>query len=113
NPTWWRRRSALERGLTVLAIVIAFLCIGLAIGIGVLMTNSKSCDAETGCISMKNGRIEDHVITVTPKNFSLQDLKTRDLELQNAFFGNSIRPFFTEIQLVKKNAKIAKNFLTL
>ncbi|KAK0084777.1 hypothetical protein PV326_006160, partial [Microctonus aethiopoides] len=39
-----------------------------------------------------------HVITVTSKIFSLQGLKTRDSELQNPFFGNSIRPFFTEIQ---------------
>ena len=47
NPTWWKRRSAMERGLTVIAVSGVLLCIGLAIGIGVLVSNSASCDATT------------------------------------------------------------------
>ncbi|XP_011312064.1 membrane metallo-endopeptidase-like 1 isoform X2 [Fopius arisanus] len=44
NPTWWKRRSAMERGLTVVAISGILLCIALAIGIAVLVANSNSCD---------------------------------------------------------------------
>jgi membrane metallo-endopeptidase-like protein 1 len=44
NPTWWKRRSALERGLTVMAVSAVLLCIALAIGIIVVVSNSGSCD---------------------------------------------------------------------
>lgn len=43
NPTWWKRRSALERGLTVIAVSGALLCIGLAVALGVLAANTGSC----------------------------------------------------------------------
>ncbi|KAK0170988.1 hypothetical protein PV328_008761 [Microctonus aethiopoides] len=42
--------------------------------------------------------LTNFVITVASKIFSAQDLKTRVSEVQNAFFKNLIRPFFTEIQ---------------
>ncbi|XP_057331076.1 neprilysin-2-like isoform X2 [Microplitis mediator] len=44
NPTWWKRRSALERGLTIIAVCGVLLCIALAISIGVIVTNSRSCN---------------------------------------------------------------------
>ncbi|XP_034935732.1 neprilysin-2-like isoform X2 [Chelonus insularis] len=47
NPTWWKRRSALERGLTVIAVSGVLVCIALAISIGVVVTNSRSCDTAT------------------------------------------------------------------
>ncbi|KAK0174966.1 hypothetical protein PV327_008753 [Microctonus hyperodae] len=56
---------------------------------------------------------KDYIITVAPKIFWPQDLKIRVLELQNAFHGNLKRPFFTEIQPVKKHRKISQSFLTL
>ncbi|KAK0074178.1 hypothetical protein PV326_012669, partial [Microctonus aethiopoides] len=54
----------------------------------------------------------DHVITVTPKIFSLQGMDTRDSELQNLFFGNSIRPFFTETQPNNFNLSAITTFIT-
>ncbi|XP_057331077.1 neprilysin-2-like isoform X3 [Microplitis mediator] len=54
NPTWWKRRSALERGLTIIAVCGVLLCIALAISIGVIVTNSRSCngtDADNICDS--------------------------------------------------------------
>ncbi|XP_074110520.1 M13 family metallopeptidase neprilysin 2 isoform X2 [Cotesia typhae] len=44
NPTWWKRRSALERGLTIIAVCGVLLCIALAISIGVIVSNSRSCN---------------------------------------------------------------------
>ncbi|KAK0072884.1 hypothetical protein PV326_014023, partial [Microctonus aethiopoides] len=52
----------------------------------------------------------DHVITVTHKNFSPRGIKIRNSELQNAFFGKSIRPFLIEIQPVEKHGKISEIF---
>ncbi|XP_076162840.1 M13 family metallopeptidase neprilysin 2 isoform X2 [Ptiloglossa arizonensis] len=43
NPTWWKRRSALERGLTVIAVSGVLLCIALAVALGVLAANTTSC----------------------------------------------------------------------
>ncbi|XP_053978584.1 neprilysin-2 isoform X1 [Hylaeus volcanicus] len=47
NPTWWKRRSALERGLTVIAVSGVLLCIALAVALGVLAANTASCNAST------------------------------------------------------------------
>ncbi|CAK9798490.1 Nep2 [Anthophora plagiata] len=44
NPTWWKRRSALERGLTVIAVCGVLLCIALAVALGVVVANTASCD---------------------------------------------------------------------
>lgn len=44
NPTWWKRRSALERGLTVVAVSGVLLCVALVIGIAVIASNSGSCN---------------------------------------------------------------------
>ncbi|XP_035741301.1 neprilysin-2-like isoform X2 [Vespa mandarinia] len=44
NPTWWKRRSALERGLTVIAVSGVLLCIALAVALGVLAANAASCE---------------------------------------------------------------------
>ncbi|KAL2732070.1 neprilysin-2-like isoform X4 [Vespula squamosa] len=44
NPTWWKRRSALERGLTVIAVSGVLLCIALAVALGVLAANTASCE---------------------------------------------------------------------
>lgn len=43
NPTWWKRRSALERGLTVIAVSAVLICIGLAVALGILAANTGSC----------------------------------------------------------------------
>ncbi|XP_015116946.1 neprilysin-2 isoform X2 [Diachasma alloeum] len=57
NPTWWKRRSAMERGLTVVAVSGILLCIALAIGIGVMVANSKSCDVNNnGAVAAPVGR---------------------------------------------------------
>ncbi|XP_008554181.1 neprilysin-2 isoform X1 [Microplitis demolitor] len=53
NPTWWKRRSALERGLTIIAVCGVLLCIALAISIGVIVTNSRSCNG-TDAANAKN-----------------------------------------------------------
>ncbi|XP_043263785.1 neprilysin-2 isoform X2 [Colletes gigas] len=45
NPTWWKRRSALERGLTVIAVSGILLCIALAVALGVLAANTVSCSS--------------------------------------------------------------------
>ncbi|XP_015600086.1 neprilysin-2 isoform X3 [Cephus cinctus] len=47
NPTWWKRRSALERGLTIVAVSGALLCIALAVALGVLASNVGPCDVST------------------------------------------------------------------
>ncbi|XP_044018489.1 neprilysin-2-like isoform X2 [Aphidius gifuensis] len=58
NPTWWKRRSALERGLTVIAVSGGLLCIALAIGIAVVLSNGKSCDdASTASAEALNGQL--------------------------------------------------------
>lgn len=44
NPTWWKRRSALERGLTVVGVCAILLAVALAIGLGVVASNSASCE---------------------------------------------------------------------
>ncbi|XP_012252045.2 neprilysin-2 isoform X2 [Athalia rosae] len=44
NPTWWRRRSALERGLTITAVIGVLFCVALAIGLAVIASSAKSCD---------------------------------------------------------------------
>uniref|UniRef100_A0ABD2WDE5 Neprilysin-2 n=1 Tax=Trichogramma kaykai TaxID=54128 RepID=A0ABD2WDE5_9HYME len=43
NPTWWKRRSSLERGLTVVAVCAVLAAIGLAIGLVVIAVNSETC----------------------------------------------------------------------
>ncbi|XP_026670737.1 neprilysin-2 isoform X1 [Ceratina calcarata] len=45
NPTWWKRRSTLERGLTVIAVCGILACIALAVALGVLAANPPSCTA--------------------------------------------------------------------
>ncbi|XP_011149286.1 neprilysin-2 isoform X2 [Harpegnathos saltator] len=40
NPTWWKRRSGLERGLTVIAVSGFLLCIALAVALGILASNT-------------------------------------------------------------------------
>lgn len=51
NPTWWKRRSTLERGLTVIAVCGVLLCIALAVALGVLVANTATCDT-----SSRNGK---------------------------------------------------------
>ncbi|XP_029033207.1 neprilysin-2 isoform X2 [Osmia bicornis bicornis] len=66
NPTWWKRRSALERGLTVIAVSGVLVCIALAVALGVLAANTASCssaarnaDALNGYQSSKDIQIVD------------------------------------------------------
>lgn len=47
NPTWWKRRSTLERGLTVIAVCAVLLAIGFAIAFGVLAANIASCNVSS------------------------------------------------------------------
>ncbi|XP_031827062.2 M13 family metallopeptidase neprilysin 2 isoform X1 [Nomia melanderi] len=44
NPTWWKRRSALERGLTVIAVSGVLLSVALAVALGILAANTASCN---------------------------------------------------------------------
>ena len=44
NSTWWKRRSALERGLTVMSVCGVLITIGLIIGIEVIATKFRTCD---------------------------------------------------------------------
>jgi len=50
NPTWWKRRSGLERGLTVIAVSGFLLCVALAVALGILAANT-TCGATS-----KNGK---------------------------------------------------------
>ncbi|XP_033213002.1 neprilysin-2-like isoform X1 [Belonocnema kinseyi] len=45
NPTWWRRRSALERGLTIATVTVTLAAIALAVIVGVLSSNTENCNA--------------------------------------------------------------------
>nr|XP_033323580.1 neprilysin-2 isoform X1 [Megalopta genalis] len=44
NPTWWKRRSGLERGLTVIAVSGVLLCIALVVAIAIVAANTASCN---------------------------------------------------------------------
>ncbi|XP_046742992.1 neprilysin-2 isoform X2 [Diprion similis] len=44
NPTWWKRRSAMERGLTIVAVTGVLLCVALAVGLAVVATSTGPCD---------------------------------------------------------------------
>ncbi|CAL7951567.1 unnamed protein product [Xylocopa violacea] len=47
NPTWWKRRSSLERGLTVIAVCGVLVCIALAVALGILAANTASCNTSS------------------------------------------------------------------
>ncbi|XP_012288606.1 neprilysin-2 isoform X3 [Orussus abietinus] len=64
NPTWWKRRSALERGLTVVAVSAALLCIVLAVGLGILASNSTSCDVSADAEAL-GAAPSTNILTVT------------------------------------------------
>ncbi|XP_017759283.1 PREDICTED: membrane metallo-endopeptidase-like 1 isoform X2 [Eufriesea mexicana] len=69
NPTWWKRRSALERGLTVIAVCGVLLCIALAVALGVLAANTASCNTSTRNAGALNGYQQNkgmHVIDKGP-----------------------------------------------
>ncbi|XP_043483736.1 neprilysin-2 isoform X2 [Leptopilina heterotoma] len=51
NPTWWRRRSALERGLTIIAVCGVLTVIALAIAVGVLSSKAQNCASENDSTS--------------------------------------------------------------
>lgn len=55
NPTWWKRRSGLERGLTVIAVSGVLLCVALVVAIAVVATNSASCNTQSGNAVALNG----------------------------------------------------------
>ncbi|KAJ8668512.1 hypothetical protein QAD02_010175 [Eretmocerus hayati] len=46
NPTWWKRRSALERGLTIVAVCAVLAAAGLAVGLGIIATSYTSCESD-------------------------------------------------------------------
>ncbi|XP_014481617.1 PREDICTED: neprilysin-11 isoform X1 [Dinoponera quadriceps] len=46
NPTWWKRRSGLERGLTVIAVSGFLLCVALAVALGILAANT-TCNTKS------------------------------------------------------------------
>ncbi|KAK9304003.1 hypothetical protein QLX08_004498 [Tetragonisca angustula] len=60
NPTWWKRRSTLERGLTVIAVCGVLLCIALAVALGVLAANTMSCN-----VSSKNDPVNSEGLPST------------------------------------------------
>lgn len=41
NPTWWRRRTAMERGLTLVATVALLAAVALAVSLGVLVARRQ------------------------------------------------------------------------
>ncbi|XP_057330914.1 neprilysin-2-like [Microplitis mediator] len=54
DSSWWKRRTTLERGLTIIAVCGVLLCIALAISIGVIVKKSRSrsgTDADNVCNS--------------------------------------------------------------
>lgn len=53
NPTWWRRRSALERGLTIIAVCGVLVAIALAIALGVMSSTSQNCDTNNVASKME------------------------------------------------------------
>lgn len=66
NPTWWKRRSSLERGLTMIAISAVLLCIALAVGLGVFVTNSAPCDVASSSAEALGGEPPaKKIITIT------------------------------------------------
>ncbi|KAK2585581.1 hypothetical protein KPH14_010214 [Odynerus spinipes] len=71
NPTWWKRRSALERGLTVIAVSGVLLCIALAVAIGVLAANAASCDHSSNVPATVPSNLE----TLPPAAESLKIMK--------------------------------------
>ncbi|XP_066597327.1 neprilysin-2 isoform X2 [Prorops nasuta] len=68
NPTWWKRRSALERGLTVVAVSGVLLCVALAVALGVFVANSakcemsKSAEALSGSYGLRSGSKTPEVV---------------------------------------------------
>ncbi|XP_076162841.1 M13 family metallopeptidase neprilysin 2 isoform X3 [Ptiloglossa arizonensis] len=80
NPTWWKRRSALERGLTVIAVSGVLLCIALAVALGVLAANT------TSCVSSRNDRgppcDEDICYTSECVHTASGILKNMDVEVE-------------------------------
>ncbi|XP_058793347.1 neprilysin-2-like isoform X3 [Phymastichus coffea] len=78
NPTWWKRRTALERGLTIMAVCAFLIALALAIGLGVVASNSESCqsslpnaEALSGSPPSKKGpqiveKLSDSDICLTP-----------------------------------------------
>ncbi|XP_024943266.1 neprilysin-2 isoform X2 [Cephus cinctus] len=65
NPTWWKRRSALERGLTIVAVSGALLCIALAVALGVLASNVGPCDVSTTAEALGGGPPAKDVFSVS------------------------------------------------
>ncbi|XP_014207883.1 neprilysin-2 [Copidosoma floridanum] len=45
NPTWWKRRSALERGLTVVAVCAVLAAVAFAIGLVFVATSVENCES--------------------------------------------------------------------
>ncbi|XP_016921652.1 neprilysin-2 isoform X2 [Apis cerana] len=64
NPTWWKRRSTLERGLTVIAVCAVLLAIGFAIAFGVLAANVASCNLSSRNANALNGYRQNKDIQV-------------------------------------------------
>ncbi|XP_018313637.1 LOW QUALITY PROTEIN: membrane metallo-endopeptidase-like 1 [Mycetomoellerius zeteki] len=52
NPTWWKRRSGLERGLTVIAVSGFLLCIALAVALGILAANT-TCNTKSDTVNVE------------------------------------------------------------
>ncbi|XP_076238812.1 M13 family metallopeptidase neprilysin 2 isoform X2 [Calliopsis andreniformis] len=81
NPTWWKRRSALERGLTVIAVSGILLCVALAIALGVLAANTATCN-----VSSKNDRgpLCEEEVCYTPEcvHTASRILKNMDVEVE-------------------------------
>jgi len=41
NPTWWKRRTSMERGLTLLSVITVIIGISLAVSLAVVLYNNK------------------------------------------------------------------------
>ena len=73
NPTWWKRRSTLERGLTVIAVCGVLLCIALAVALGVLAANAATCDTSSRNADALNGYQQNKGVHVIDKGSSCDE----------------------------------------
>ncbi|XP_011866367.1 PREDICTED: membrane metallo-endopeptidase-like 1 isoform X1 [Vollenhovia emeryi] len=82
NPTWWKRRSGLERGLTVIAVSGFLLCIALAVALGILAANT-TCNTtsrtDTANVEMLPSTAEALSGSETSKNAIPKGAKCNDV----------------------------------
>ncbi|XP_011689066.1 PREDICTED: membrane metallo-endopeptidase-like 1 isoform X4 [Wasmannia auropunctata] len=61
NPIWWKRRSRMERRLTVIAVFGFLLCIALAIALGILATN-MTCNTTSKTVTLNDANTSKYIM---------------------------------------------------